>query len=174
MAAARAPGRGHDRQRGRLAYHGGGPSVHRRAALTHGRPEASYEDRLPKLIVTEDGGAPEDDALLAESVGLALLVVLNTLRPAERLAFVLHDMFAVPFEEIGQIIGRSTDAAKMLASRARRKVQATPRPTDERQAAARSGRCVHLRSAERRLRGALAGARPGRDLAHPHRSRRPV
>ncbi|MEV0630831.1 sigma-70 family RNA polymerase sigma factor [Nonomuraea wenchangensis] len=97
------------------------------------RPEASYEDRLPELIVTEDGGAPEDDALLAESVGLALLVVLDTLRPAERLAFVLHDMFAVPFEEIGQIIGRSTDAAKMLASRARRKVQATPRPTDERQ-----------------------------------------
>ncbi|MEV5554816.1 sigma-70 family RNA polymerase sigma factor [Nonomuraea wenchangensis] len=97
------------------------------------RPEASYEDRLPELIVTEDGGAPEDDALLAESVGLALLVVLDTLRPAERLAFVPHDMFAVPFEEIGQIIGRSTDAAKMLASRARRKVQATPRPTDERQ-----------------------------------------
>src|SRR6266568_1261111 len=99
---------------------------------------------------TEDvGGAPEDEALLAESVGLALLVVLDTLRPAERLAFVLHDMFAVPFEEIGQIIGRSTDAAKMLASRARRKVQDTPRPTDERQhqravvdaflAAARSG-----------------------------------
>ncbi len=62
--------------------------------------------------------------LLADSIGLALLVVLDTLRPAERLAFVLHDMFAVPFEEIGQIIGRSTDATKMLASRARRKVQA--------------------------------------------------
>jgi RNA polymerase sigma factor (sigma-70 family) len=114
------------------------------------RPEASYDDRLPELVVTEDGGgAPEDDALLAESVGLALLVVLDTLRPAERLAFVLHDMFAVPFEEIGQIIGRSTDAAKMLASRARRKVQDTPRPAKERQqqravvdaflAAARSG-----------------------------------
>ncbi len=98
------------------------------------RPEASYEERLPELIVTDyDGGAPEDDALLAESVGLALLVVLDSLRPAERLAFVLHDMFAVPFEEIGQILGRSTDAAKMLASRARRKVQGTPRPTDERQ-----------------------------------------
>jgi RNA polymerase sigma factor (sigma-70 family) len=96
------------------------------------RPEASYDDRLPELVVTEvDGGTPEDDALLAESVGLALLVVLETLRPAERLAFVLHDMFAVPFEEIGQIIGRSTDAAKMLASRARRKVQDTHRPTDE-------------------------------------------
>lgn len=114
------------------------------------RSEASYDERLPELVVTEDGGgAPEDEAMLAESVGLALLVVLDTLRPAERLAFVLHDMFAVPFEEIGQIIGRSADAAKMLASRARRKVQDTPRPTDERQqqravvdaflAAARSG-----------------------------------
>ena len=114
------------------------------------RSEASYDERLPELVVTEDGGgAPEDEALLAESVGLALLVVLDTLRPAERLAFVLHDMFAVPFEEIGQIIGRSAGAAKMLASRARRKVHDTPRPTDERQqqravvdaflAAARSG-----------------------------------
>jgi RNA polymerase sigma factor (sigma-70 family) len=98
------------------------------------RPEASYGDRLPELVVTEDSeGAPEDNALLAESVGLALLVVLDTLSPTERLAFVLHDMFAVPFEEIGQMIGRSTEAAKMLASRARRKVQDTPRPTDERQ-----------------------------------------
>ncbi|MFD6951426.1 RNA polymerase subunit sigma-70 [Nocardiopsis sp. TSRI0078] len=114
------------------------------------RPEASYEDRLPDFVVTEDDdGAPEDDVLLADSVGLALLVVLDTLRPAERLAFVLHDMFAVPFEEIGQVIGRSTDAAKMLASRARRKVRGTHRPTDERRrqravvdaflAAARSG-----------------------------------
>jgi len=96
------------------------------------RPEASYDDQLPELVVTEYGdGAPEDDALLAESVGLALLMVLDTLRPGERLAFVLHDMFAVPFEEIGQIIGRSADASKMLASRARRKVHGTPRPTDE-------------------------------------------
>ena len=114
------------------------------------KPEASYDDRLPELVVTEEAdGAPEDDALLAESVGLALLVVLDTLRPSERLAFVLHDMFAVPFEEIGQIIGRSPDASKMLASRARRKVQGTQRSTDEPQqqravvdaflAAARSG-----------------------------------
>jgi RNA polymerase sigma factor (sigma-70 family) len=97
------------------------------------RPEASYDEHLPELVVTEDdGGTPEDDALLADSVGLALLVVLGTLRPAERLAFVLHDMFAVPFDQIGQIIGRSADATKMLASRARRKVQDTPRPTEER------------------------------------------
>ena len=98
------------------------------------RPEASYDDRLPELVVAEDpGAAPEDDALLAESVGLALLVVLDTLRPSERLAFVLHDMFAVPFDEIGEIVGRSTDATKMLASRARRKVQGTHRTGAERQ-----------------------------------------
>ncbi|MFC7584686.1 sigma-70 family RNA polymerase sigma factor [Nonomuraea antimicrobica] len=89
------------------------------------RPEASYDDRLPQLIVTADEGpAPEDDAALADSVGLALLVVLESLGPGERLAFVLHDLFAVPFDEIAQILGKSTDAAKMLASRARRKVQA--------------------------------------------------
>jgi RNA polymerase sigma factor (sigma-70 family) len=89
-------------------------------------PEASYDDRLPELVVTvDDGLAPEEDVALADSVGLALLVVLESLGPSERLAFVLHDLFAVPFDEIGQILGKSTDAAKMLASRARRKVQAT-------------------------------------------------
>jgi RNA polymerase sigma factor (sigma-70 family) len=96
------------------------------------RAELSYDDRLPELVVTVDGGAaPEDDAVLAESVGLALLVVLDTLTPTERLAFVLHDMFAVPFAEIGEIIGRSTDATKMLASRARRKVRGTSLPEEE-------------------------------------------
>lgn len=95
------------------------------------RPEAPYE--LPDLVVTQDGeGAPEDGALLADSVGLALLVVLETLGPDERLAFVLHDIFAVPFDEIAQILGKSTDASKMLASRARRKVQGAHRRTDER------------------------------------------
>jgi RNA polymerase sigma-70 factor (ECF subfamily) len=93
-------------------------------------PEASYDDRLPELVVAvDDGPAPEDDVALADSVGLALLVVLESLGPSERLAFVLHDLFAVPFDEIGQILGKSTDATKMLASRARRKVQATERPT---------------------------------------------
>ncbi|QNE21645.1 sigma-70 family RNA polymerase sigma factor [Kribbella qitaiheensis] len=97
------------------------------------KPEASYDDQLPELVVTEDlDGAPEDDAVLADAVGLALLVVLDSLGPAERLAFVLHDMFAVPFEEIGQIVGKSADASKMLASRARRKVQGPHSPTDER------------------------------------------
>src|ERR671916_1149374 len=66
---------------------------------------------------------PEHEALLADSVGLALLVVLQTLAPAERLAFVLHDMFAVPFEEIAPIVGRSPAAARQLASRARRRVR---------------------------------------------------
>jgi hypothetical protein len=93
------------------------------------RPEASYEDRLPELVVTAgDAPTPEDDVALADSVGLALLVVLESLWPSERLAFVLHDLFAVPFAEIGQILGKSADATKMLASRARRKVQANERP----------------------------------------------
>ncbi|MFI6887046.1 sigma-70 family RNA polymerase sigma factor [Streptosporangium canum] len=93
-------------------------------------PEASYDDRLAELVVmVDDSPAPEDDVALADSVGLALLVVLESLRPGERLAFVLHDLFAVPFDEIGQILGRSTAAAKMLASRARRKVQGAGQPT---------------------------------------------
>jgi RNA polymerase sigma factor (sigma-70 family) len=70
-----------------------------------------------------DGTNPEDEALLADSVGLALNVVLDTLAPAERLAFVLHDMFAVPFDEIAPMVGRSPEAARQLASRARRRVR---------------------------------------------------
>src|ERR1700754_2602653 len=94
------------------------------------RPEAAYDDRLSELVVTlDDNPAPEDDAVRADSVGLALLVVLESLGPSERLAFVLHDLFAVPFDEIGQILGKSTAATKMLASRARRKVQTIERPT---------------------------------------------
>jgi RNA polymerase sigma factor (sigma-70 family) len=72
------------------------------------------------------GGGPEEEAMLADSVGLALLVVLETLTPAERLAFVLHDLFAVSFDEIAPIVGRSPDAARQLASRARRRVRANP------------------------------------------------
>ena len=85
---------------------------------------------LPEPIVSEDAEAdPEQEALLADSVGLALLVVLETLTPAERLAFVLHDMFGVPFEEIGEIVDRSPAAARQLASRARRRVRgAAPQP----------------------------------------------
>jgi RNA polymerase sigma factor (sigma-70 family) len=79
---------------------------------------------LPEPIVDRaDGTDPEHEALLADSIGLALLVVLETLTPAERLAFVLHDMFAVPFDEIAAIVDRSPEAARQLASRARRRVQ---------------------------------------------------
>jgi RNA polymerase sigma-70 factor, ECF subfamily len=82
---------------------------------------------LPEPIVTIEDG-PEDEAVLADSVGLALLVVLDTLTPAERLAFVLHDMFGMPFEEIAPIVDRSESATRQLASRARRRVRgATPR-----------------------------------------------
>ena len=75
-----------------------------------------------------DGVDPEHEALLADSVGLALLVVLETLAPAERLAFVLHDMFAVPFDEIAPLVERSPAATRQLASRARRRVRAAPAP----------------------------------------------
>jgi RNA polymerase sigma factor (sigma-70 family) len=86
--------------------------------------EGSLGARVPEPIVSrQDGSDPEQQALLADSVGLALLVVLETLPPAERLAFVLHDMFAVPFEEIAPIVGRSEVATRQLASRARRRVQ---------------------------------------------------
>ena len=79
---------------------------------------------VPDPVVSHENGVdPEQAALLADSVGLALLVVLETLTPAERLAFVLHDMFAVPFDEIAPIVGRSSAAARQLASRARRRVQ---------------------------------------------------
>lgn len=79
-----------------------------------------------------DSPDPEQEAMLADSVGLALLVVLDTLTPAERLAFVLHDMFAVPFREIAPIVGRSTQATKMLASRARHRVRASAIPNTDR------------------------------------------
>jgi RNA polymerase sigma-70 factor (ECF subfamily) len=84
----------------------------------------SLGTRVPEPLVSRaDGIDPEHEALLADSVGLALLVVLETLTPAERLAFVLHDMFSVPFEEIAPVVGRSPTAARQLASRARRRVQ---------------------------------------------------
>ena len=75
-------------------------------------------------------GDPEQEAVLAESVGVALLVVLDTLAPAERLAFVLHDLFGVPFEEIGPVVGRTTEAARQLAHRARRRVRGAPPPPE--------------------------------------------
>jgi RNA polymerase sigma factor (sigma-70 family) len=87
--------------------------------------------RIPDPIISNAAGMdPEHEALLADSVGLALLVVLETLPPAERLAFVLHDMFAVPFDEIAPIVDRSPTAARQLASRARRRVQDAPRTSE--------------------------------------------
>ena len=114
------------------------------------------DERMPEPIVSSaDGSDPEHESLLADSVGLALLVVLESLSPAERLAFVLHDMFAVPFDEIAPIVGRSEPATRKLASRARNRVQgqapgARPRP----QPPARGGRRLPGRLARGRLRGA--------------------
>src|SRR5438874_1339508 len=94
-----------------------------RARRAHGT-----EPLLEPVVSIDDG--PEEQALLADSVGVALLVVLETLTPAERLAFVLHDMFAVPFDEIAEILERSPDSARQLASRARRRVRGA-RPVAE-------------------------------------------
>jgi RNA polymerase sigma-70 factor, ECF subfamily len=88
------------------------------------RREEPLDAHLPDPIIDRaDGIDPEHEALLADSVGLALLVVLETLTPAERLAYVLHDMFSVPFDEIGAILDRSPDAARQLASRGRRRIR---------------------------------------------------
>ena len=93
------------------------------------RPEAPMTPHVPDPIVGPESGLdPEHEALVADSVGLALLVVLEQLDPAERLAFVLHDMFAVPFDDIAEVVGRSPAAARQLASRARRRVQGRPVP----------------------------------------------
>src|SRR6266480_1258842 len=115
------------------------------------RREEPLDVHVPEPIVSrEDGIDPEHEALLADSVGLALLVVLELLDPAERLAFVLHDMFAVPFDEIAPIVGRSPTAARQLASRARRRVQgSTPAPD------------VELAEQQRVVEAFLAAAREG-------------
>ncbi|MEV7616885.1 sigma-70 family RNA polymerase sigma factor [Streptomyces sp. NPDC089799] len=87
--------------------------------------------RIPDPVISRaDTVDPEHEVLLADSVGIALLVVLETLTPAERLAFVLHDLFAVPFEEVAPVLGRTPAATRQLASRARRRVQATPTAPD--------------------------------------------
>ena len=93
------------------------------------RREEPFTPDAPEPVATGPrGSSPEQEALLADSVGLALLVVLDRLTPAERLAFVLHDMFAVPFEEIAPIVGRSAEATRQLASRARRRVRGAGSP----------------------------------------------
>jgi RNA polymerase sigma factor (sigma-70 family) len=96
------------------------------------RREESFEEHLPDPIISPVGDLqPEEEALLADSVGLALLVVLDTLTPAERLAFVLHDMFELPFDEIAPMVGRSAEATRQLASRARRRVKGAEVPAPD-------------------------------------------
>ena len=93
------------------------------------RREQSLDGHIPDPVISSERvRQPEEEALLADSVGLALLVVLDTLSPAERLAFVLHDMFQLPFEEIAPMVGRSPEAARQLASRARRRVKGAQIP----------------------------------------------
>jgi RNA polymerase sigma-70 factor (ECF subfamily) len=95
------------------------------------RREDGYAPHMPDPIIDSPNGTdPEHQALLADSVGVALLVVLDTLSPPERLAFVLHDIFAVPFDEIAPIVDRTPEAARQLASRARRRVQGEPTVPD--------------------------------------------
>jgi RNA polymerase sigma factor (sigma-70 family) len=94
------------------------------------RPEEVLDVRIPDPVVVR-ADEPEYEAELADDVGLAMLVVLETLSPPERLAFVLHDMFAVPFDEIAVMLERSPDATRQLASRARRRVQDAPTPTGD-------------------------------------------
>ena len=164
------------------------------------RREEPLAAHLPDPVVTRpDGTDPEHQALVADGVGLALLVVLDTLTPAERLAFVLHDLFGVPFDEIASILGRSPAAARQLASRARRRVQgAAPAPDPDRRrqravvdaflAAARDGdfdallavldpdvvlRAEHA-GASREVRGAPAVAESALSFAWLAESARPV
>ena len=139
------------------------------------RREDPLDVHVPDPVITRADGDPESNAMLADSVGLALLVVLETLEPAERLAFVLHDVFGMTFDEIAPIVDRSPEAARQLASRARRRVQGQApnadadlhqqrRVVDEFLAAAREGdfeRLVAVLDPDIVLRadgGALAGA----------------
>ena len=140
------------------------------------RSEVTVGAGLPDPVVVSDGDIdPEHEALLADSVGLAVMVVLDYLSPAERLAFVLHDMFDLPFEEIAQLLGRSPGAARQLASRARRRVQGAeipaPNPDLQRQrqvvdaffAAGRAGDFValaRLLDPDVVLRADFGGGRP--------------
>ena len=140
------------------------------------RREYATGSWLPEPLVGEPGpGGPEQQAVLADSIGLALLVVLESLTPAERLAFVLHDVFAVPFDEIARVVDRSPDSARQLASRARRRVQAAPQPdrdvalqrrvVDAFLAAARAGdfeALVQVLDPDVVFRADLGPGRPGR------------
>jgi RNA polymerase sigma factor (sigma-70 family) len=94
-------------------------------------PGTPFEEGVARSIESDVSGTdPEQEAILADSVGLALMIMLDKLTPAERVSLVLHDMFAVPFEEIGPIVGRSVPAARQLASRARRRIRGHPAPAE--------------------------------------------
>jgi RNA polymerase sigma factor (sigma-70 family) len=127
------------------------------------REESLGEDAPEPVIGHTDGGDPEHEALLADSVGLALLVVLDTLNPAERLAFVLHDLFDVPFEEIAPIVGRTPTAARQLASRARRRVQGKGSEQEQEAETAPDADLTHQRTAANReiVEAFLAASRNG-------------
>ena len=141
------------------------------------RRETDLETHLPDPILSPEAGIdPEQEALLGDSVGLAMLVVLDALTPAERIAFVLHDVFAVPFDEIAPIVGRTPAAARQLASRARRRVHDAPVPDVDLDgqwavvnaflAAARKGdfeRLLTLLDPNVVLRSDVGTARPGFD-----------
>jgi RNA polymerase sigma-70 factor (ECF subfamily) len=111
------------------------------------RREEPIGAQVTEPAVRGERADPESEAVLADSVGVALLVVLDTLTPAERLAFVLHDLFALSFDEIGSIMGRSAAAAKQLASRARRRVRGSPPPSDTGRARQRDVLEAFLRAA---------------------------
>ena len=139
------------------------------------RREASLDTHVPDPIVSPAAGIdPEQEALLGDSVGLALLVVLDSLAPAERVAFVLHDVFAIPFDEIAPIVGRTPTAVRQLASRARRRVRGAPVPdvdldgqwavVDAFLAAARDGnfeRLIAVLDPEVEVRSDVGAARTG-------------
>jgi RNA polymerase sigma factor (sigma-70 family) len=131
---------------------------------TYRREEPLSEQPPQELVSQASGGDPEHETLLADSVGLALLVVLDTLSPAQRLAFVLHDMFAVPFEEIAPILGRSPAAAKQLASRARHRLQGAGPGADLDSDASR----------QREIVGAFLAASRDGDFEGPARAARPA
>jgi RNA polymerase sigma-70 factor (ECF subfamily) len=95
------------------------------------RREESLDARIPDQIAATPSGDPEREALMADTVGLALLVVLDSLEPAERVAFVLHDMFALPFDEIAPIVGKSSAATRQMASRARRRARQSARMSND-------------------------------------------
>jgi len=119
-----------------------------------GGAEMAAGDGAGAARTADRAAGPEDEAVLADSVGLALLVVLDTLTPAERLAFVLHDMFAMPFTEVAAVLGRSTEATRQLASRARRRVRGAPSP----------GRAADL-ARQREVTTAFLAASRGGDLS---------